>query len=244
MRKLVPDHSDLGEFVYDRQLNVMVHDDVTPLQQCRTIAHEIGHAVALRHATTKSVAMKLNGAAFTLIFHNENDYQLRYHDPKHTLECLMGYTGVDDAEFCGLCSLIVRFYPIHKIAEPGEYGDTAMNFYAGGGLYQLNDAAGKLATDIPVPCDLTVGEDLFLIALGPNERYNPRWTQTTNIADGRVLLTDMPGSAWTADNANVTVNAVAKGERSCKVTGVTAGASVVKYKINNVEFTCNLTVVP
>jgi hypothetical protein len=241
MRQLVPHHGDLGEFVYDRQLNVMVHSDVTPLQQCRTIAHEIGHAVTLHHATTKSAPLQLNGANIKLLYHNEGEHQIRYHDPNHTLECLMGYTGVDDAHFCGLCSLIVSFYPIHKMVDAVAYGDTAMNFYAGGGVFELDSDAGDVATDIPVPCNLKVGDELYLIALGPNERYNPRWSQATNIVDGRVLLTNVPGSTWTTDNVNVTAVA---GDRSCTVTGVTVGASVVKYKINNVEFTCNVTVVP
>ncbi|HLJ45657.1 MAG TPA: hypothetical protein VKU01_06605 [Bryobacteraceae bacterium] len=240
MRKLSPTDTDLGELLFDRHLNAMYNSNKTAMQIARTISHEIGHALNLWHGITQTdKTYTVNGTECYLLFHNEDSYQVLRHDPEHLPECIMGYSGSDSAQFCGMCDLIVRFYPASKLTDAAEFSKAAMDLYSGGSIFQANSTTA--AVNLPSPLELTVGSTTKLTALGPEQSYNPRWSDPTNIRKARVMLTKLPGATWTTTGTGA-VSMQQHAARFWEIKGVTAGPVTITFNLQGVTMTCNLTV--
>ena len=260
MKRLKPDHGDLGEFVHDRHLNTMYHGDdpdMTSVKFCRTVAHEIGHALHLAHAWTKvggecwyaaaepDLADEAKRTTFFLVDPNSDQlwhHQLAYHDPNDAMECLMGYTGRDNAEFCGVCSLILRMYPIDKLKAPGNagYQNEAVEFFKTGSILEVVGTLGPSGYGVvPLadPHPLAIGASVEVIALGPVQDYTRRWKN--DAAKARVLLTKVAGAVWSqnpAGRVELTPGV------ACRIKGKAAGDVTVTLKVNTTELKCKFRV--
>jgi len=77
----------------------------------RSVAHEIGHALFIRHGVT----MFENDVAFDNRKPGRGAY-LDDHDWEDTVPCLMSYNNTEYCRFCGMCLLTLRFYDRVEVA--------------------------------------------------------------------------------------------------------------------------------
>ncbi len=214
-----------------------------------TCAHELGHAVYLRHALTSQVAVGYQAGAapaggiapnIRLVDGTSNCY-LQDHDQADAFACLMGYTRPLTAELCGVCALTVRFYDRVEVQRAGNYQN---EIHAGLGpvtiVRQTNAPPGpQLSETIP---NLTVAagalHSMLLLAVGPQRNYTDR-SGTARL--GRVNITHATPCNWTANPAGRVTVAASGG--AMRVTAVAAGNVTLRFTKGNLAAEVNFQVV-
>ena len=263
VRQLEVGHGDYGEYIGNRHLNMMIHDPSVAANLAganKTVVHELGHALTLRHAYTSPIGGTLDAAQVRFLNPNQNCY-FNDHDPAEAWECTMSYTGSAAGPFCGVCLLVLRLYDRPQITGPPTYGNDMMQYYQNGILTNVD--AGQLAANSVVlasaiPATVQVGNELLLLPVGPAVNVNGMFSGPIV---GRTNIGLVNGGAWNAQaipdpgapppvgpppppapTGAVTLTADVWGIQ--KVTGTTVGFVRVRFACRGVNFDQVIQVVP
>lgn len=217
-----------------------------------TCAHEMGHALYLRHAHTRRVSVTYADSAappvvtpIQLVDARSNN-QIHDHDQADAFACLMAYTRPLTAEPCGVCALTVRFYDRVVIQQAGRYQNQIMSGLSPVTIVRLTAAAGgpRLSETIP---NLTVAAGanhrMTLLAVGQQTAFT---TRSGAVLQGRVNITaadDNPLGMWSKSGAGgVTLRIVGDRRDKLRVTGTSAGAVTLTYQKSGMTATANFNV--
>ncbi len=163
-----------------------------------TCAHELGHAMYLRHSHTLRMSLRLTvgGATSNIVVPDgEFNNNLLDHDQNDAFACLMSYTRAASAAPCGLCCLTLRMFDRVKIADPARFQKQSMKAAGPAAFYQYTPgtpppsagqpmATPNVATD--VISDIASGGWKALMVLGPEVDFTDR---SNTARKGRINLT-------------------------------------------------------
>ncbi len=217
------------------------------------VAHEIGHALYLRHAHTSATAALYDDHSrpYTLLIDTHTNNFLDDHDQNDAFSCLMAYTRPASAKSCGMCNLTLRFYDRPAIQK--LYGDEVLGPLAPVSIVRVRSVElkpGKKApgtkqdfflfiTD-PVP-DLARNSSHELMALGSEMEFtkaSPPPPGGTSTAVARINLSRAPDANWQVippSTGAVSIDYLvdASGARVPKdrvrVTGIREGTVTLKF---------------
>lgn len=215
-----------------------------------TCAHEMGHALFLRHAHTSRVSATYQDSAappvvtaIQLVDARRNN-QIHDHDQADAFACLMSYTRPLTAEPCGVCALTVRFYDRVAIQRAGRHQNQIMSGLSPVTIVRLTTLAGapRLSETIPNRT-LAAGAShaMTLMAVGRQITYT---TRSGSVLQGRVNVTgadDNPRGLWSKAGAgDVTLSIV--GGNKLRVIATRVGAVTITYQKSGLTATANFNV--
>ena len=226
-----------------------------------TCAHELGHAMYLRHSHTLRMPLQLTigGVASDIIVPDgEYNNNLLDHDQNDAFACLLSYTRASSAAPCGLCCLTLRMFDRVKIADPARFQKQSMKAAGPAAFYDYTlgtppigpgqpMATPNTATD--VPANIAIGGWKALIVLGPEVDFTDRGN---NARKGRINLTK-PQAANALANFTITGTATvthriiptdAQNMFSCLVIDATGAGTVrIRYRKSGISCETNFNVV-
>jgi hypothetical protein len=230
-----------------------------------TGAHEFAHLRSIRHAITDSDTYNftpLAGAAKNIdLFNPRNDNVFHLdHDGRDAFACLQSYRRPLNAEPCGFCALLLRFYDRTEIQKVANYKAEIDHRYRMSGDPPVTGAVilaritGAGAGNTLVECtggniNLAVGSTVDLVALGPEVNYTDRGG--TN-ADARLNLTwyrpqPITGNGfglWTKQNNRCSWG-IQRDQTSgvcVRLTAVSAGTCRIDHAFDGATVSCTITV--
>jgi hypothetical protein len=225
-----------------------------------TCAHELGHAMYLRHSHTLRMGLNLTvGGVMTRITVPDGDFNnnLLDHDQNDAFACLMSYTRATTAAPCGLCCLTLRMFDRVKIADPARFQKQAMKAAGPAAFYQYTPgtappsagqpmATPNVATD--VISDLASGSWKALMVLGPEVDFTDR---SGSARKGRLNLTkpqaSNPLANFTFSGTSTYTKRIVSTDAdilfSCLIVeNATPGTVKIKYKKSGITCEVNFNV--
>jgi len=207
-----------------------------------TAAHELGHALYLRHSHTDRTRVNYvdaGGAAsqITLVDGLDNN-NMADHDQNDAFACLMSYTRPVTANPCGGCTLTVRFYD--RVAVARDFANEMASGLSAARIVQRRVVGGNPQLNETIP-NLPLNNTMDVLALG---RLTPYTDRAGNNLQGRANISCLgqpPLSAWSKSGAGDVSFTVVANNR-IRVRGTRRGAVAVTYQHNGVAASVNFTV--
>jgi hypothetical protein len=242
------DFAAAGAYLGDRMF--WFAQQASPATTTSTTAHELGHALYLRHShTVRPVVHYTDTTGATddiCLADGRSNNNLADHDQDDAFACLMSYTRPATAQPCGLCALTLRMYDRVAVQRSGQYRNEIMEGLRPVTLVHfIPDPAPPAAPAQPVhslderlPPELHLNRTMDLMAVGPETPFTDRagtnWNGRTNVS----CAADNPASLWSASGAGGATVAMV-GDNRARVTGTRLGRVTVSYR--NGELTASMT---
>lgn len=253
-RKGTANVSGVGAYFADRTFWFFEQGNIAATTS--TCAHELGHAMYLRHSHTARMNLQLQTTTGLVlgplipitVSDGESNNNLRDHDQNDAFACLMSYTRASSASPCGLCCLTLRMFDRIEITKESKYGKQCMSGLGPAIIVEYLPGAPDTASD--VISNVAVGATIQLMCLGPQTAFTDRGG---NARQGRINLSDGqkkdPVKLWSKSGPGRVDISVVKVDTDngvlahLLVTGRGAGNVNIKWSNAGVTATSNFLVV-
>lgn len=193
----MPDVQVPGEYLGDRMF--WMADSGNQGLAGMICAHEIGHALYLRHSYDADLTFEarefkgseLGGKPFRIRLIRPTRPSRAYvgdHDQRDALGCLMSQVRPLDAEPCGLCTLVLRFYD--RVRLQSNYSEGILAGLRPVRIMRVELRGARQVDLFRKPGDLIGSGPYFFMALGRRVRFV---AETGQKFRGRVVLTHGDG---------------------------------------------------
>lgn len=230
-----------------------------------TFAHELGHALYLRHSHTMGQAGGGGGAGETAtwtsapapppagglyLYDGMNNNQLMDHDQADGYTCYMAYTSPDAPipKPCAVCALTLRFYDRVKLQHKDRYMNQILSDlktvqivrgkWTNGGapVWALTEPDG--AGKLP---DLPNNNWCYILVVGKAVTFKH---YDGNNRATRLNITTVGGATWKAEPAGkVTVQRIPATDTCYKITGTNTGVVTFTFKKGDLSATATMKIV-
>lgn len=231
----------LGQYIGDRMLWVRVGE--SQAQTARTLVHELGHALYLRHSHLGPVALALwdpdpdGGPNPTYIAHAFSepptiDYIFE-HDQADAFDCVMSQESPVDAVPCGMCGLLLRFYDRKAVVRSREHYNTSALWTVDFARW-VGQARG--AGGAAVPVFRTTDWRLSVNARGPLRcvamSHAYPLMRNGNLHIARVNLTMADGARWEEIGTGHRLSIQPRPAHRCvEIRGLRRGTAQVRFSL-------------